>query len=142
MDCGMILRFVRSSLGRRMKDAFLKESLYREQPFIIGVPAKEIKAEWNSEELVLVQGIIDVWFEEEDGLVLADYKTDYTTDPSGEELVQKYKTQLEYYRKALSQVTGKPVKEAWIYSFWLGKAISVRMLSEKVKETGVEISGR
>lgn len=142
VDCGMILRFVRSSLGRRMKDAFLKESLYREQPFIIGVPAKEIKAEWNSEELVLVQGIIDVWFEEEDGLVLADYKTDYTIDPSGEELVQKYKTQLEYYRKALSQVTGKPVKEAWIYSFWLGKAISVRMLSEKVKETGVEISGR
>ena len=89
-----------------------------------------------------MQGIIDVWFEEEDGLVLADYKTDYTIDPSGEELVQKYKTQLEYYRKALSQVTGKPVKEAWIYSFWLGKAISVRMLSEKVKETGVEISGR
>ena len=43
MDCGMILRFVRSSLGRRMKDAFLKESLYREQPFIIGVPAKEIQ---------------------------------------------------------------------------------------------------
>ena len=43
-----------------------------------------------------------MWFEEEDGLVLADYKTDYTTDPSGEELVQKYKTQLEYYRKALS----------------------------------------
>ena len=74
-------------------------------------------------ELVLVQGIIDVYFEEEDGLVVLDYKTDRVR--TADELVRRYQSQLTYYARALSQITGKAVKEKIIYSFALGKEINV-----------------
>ena len=68
-----------------------------------------------------MQGIIDVYFEEEDGLVVLDYKTDRVSDEK--ELVDKYHAQLDYYAKALEQLTEKKVKEKLIYSFVLGKEI-------------------
>ena len=98
--------------------------LHKEQPFVLGVDAQEIypKEELaGMEELLLIQGIIDVWFEEEDGLVLLDYKTDRVT--KGEELREKYRAQLEYYAQALERVTGKRVKEKIIYSFALQEEI-------------------
>ena len=67
---------------------------------------------------VLIQGIIDAWFEEEDGLILVDYKTDYVND--AQILVKRYKTQLDYYEKALTQMLGRNVKERYIYSYRLG----------------------
>ena len=54
-------------------------------------------------------------FEEADGLVVLDYKTDRVF--RAEELVERYHGQLDYYGKALEQITGKRVKEKWIYSF-------------------------
>ena len=77
--------------------------------------------EQKTEEWILVQGIIDVYFEEEDGLVVLDYKTDRVSDEK--ELVNKYHAQLDYYAKALEQLTEKKVKEKLIYSFALGKEI-------------------
>ena len=62
---------------------------------------------------------------EADGLVLVDYKTDYVQKGQEELLLKKYQTQLDYYRKALGRITGKPVRETWIYSFGLGKALAV-----------------
>ena len=91
--------------------------LYREKQFVMGIPAREM-GDWDSDELVLIQGIIDAWFEEEDGLVLVDYKTDYVENT--EVLVSRYKTQLDYYEKALTQMLGKNVKERYIYSYRLG----------------------
>ena len=74
-------------------------------------------------ECLLVQGIIDVYFEEEDGLVLLDYKTDKVS--CEQELIDKYRVQLEYYAQALERLTGKDVKEKLIYSFALEKEIEV-----------------
>lgn len=62
-------------------------------------------------------------FEEEDGLVVLDYKTDRVR--TADELVRRYQSQLTYYARALSQITGKAVKEKIIYSFALGKEINV-----------------
>jgi ATP-dependent helicase/nuclease subunit A len=62
-------------------------------------------------------------FEEEDGLVLMDYKTDRVSE--AEELVKRYHTQLEYYAQALERLTHKKVKEKLIYSFALHKVIAV-----------------
>ena len=118
-----ILSFFESSLGKRMTKAEQKQNLWREAPFVIGIPACEIKEEWNSEELVLVQGIIDAYFEEEDGLVLMDYKTDRLEKEVL--FIERYEAQLTYYKKALEQITGKKVKEKWIYSFHLGREIKV-----------------
>lgn len=72
---------------------------------------------------MLVQGIIDVFFEEEGELVLADYKTDNVGQVR--ELEERYKVQLDYYQKALEQITGKHVKERIIYSVKFGEEILV-----------------
>lgn len=123
-----ILIFLQCESARRMADAARRGSLYKEQPFVLGVDADEIyqerKAEEGresskSEEMILVQGIIDVYFEEEDGLVLLDYKTDRVN--SAGELEERYHAQLDYYARALEKLREKPVKEKIIYSFGLGK---------------------
>ena len=73
--------------------------------------------------MLLVQGVIDCYFEEEGELVLLDYKTDHVHD--AQTLVDRYHTQLEYYARALTQITGLPVKERLIWSFALGEEVSV-----------------
>ncbi len=117
------VQFYESALARRMSEAAKQGKLYKEQPFFMGISAAEVEAAFPEEEIITVQGVIDVYFEEEDGLVLMDYKTDRVT--TGDELIKRYKTQLEYYQRALMNATGKPVKERLIYSFALGETIKV-----------------
>ena len=117
---GEIWKFVQTKTGKRMTRAQSKRQSHREQQFVMGVPAREMHM-GDSDELVLIQGIIDVWLEEEDGMVLIDYKTDHVSD--GEILVKRYKVQLDYYQRALEQMTGKRVKERIIYSLALQKEI-------------------
>lgn len=113
---------VRCGLAERLADAAKNGKLFREQPFVIGVQGTEIPGA-DPEELVLVQGIMDAFFAEGDELVLLDYKTDRVKNP--EILADRYREQLACYEKALTMITGKPVKERLIYSFSLGKLISV-----------------
>lgn len=119
-----ILRFLHSASGRRMIQAARAEKMFKEQPFVLGVDETEVYPEGTKGELVLVQGIIDVYFEEADGLVVLDYKTDKIF--SAEELAERYHAQLDYYARALEQMTGKKVKEKIIYSFTLGKEIILK----------------
>ena len=88
---------------------------------MLGVDMGDVYPDAEGEEMIVVQGIIDAFFEEEDGLVVLDYKTDKVTKE--EQLVEKYHMQLDYYARALSQITGKHVKEKMIYSFELQKEI-------------------
>ena len=118
-----IFRFLETPSGKRMKKAAKSQRLWKEQPFVLGINAKELYPEEEDGELILVQGIIDAYFEEEDGLVVLDYKTDRVR--KAEELVEKYQEQLRYYAKALEQMTGKKVKEKIIYAFSLGKEIHI-----------------
>lgn len=118
-----ILEFLQCDSGKRMQEAARKQKLYREQPFVLGVDAKELYPEEEDGELILIQGIIDAYFEEPDGLVVLDYKTDKVNN--GKELAEKYQEQLRYYAKALEQISGKKVKEKIIYSFTLKKEIYI-----------------
>lgn len=117
-----VAKFYRSPLGRRVQEAHRRGLRQTEHPFVMGVPASRILGPEAGEELVLVQGIIDLFWEEADGLVLVDYKTDRV---SAETLLKRYRGQLIYYREALARAVGKPVKETWIYSFHLGEAVPV-----------------
>lgn len=119
-------RFSKSFLAVRMKEAAQRGQLYREQPFVIAMPANQIKKEYETEEEILVQGIIDAYFEEEDGLVLVDYKTDKVQKGQEKELAEKYTVQMQYYKKALEMITDREVKEIYIYSTGLGKAVLVK----------------
>ena len=118
-----IYLFCQSSLCRRILEAKTKGRLYREQPFVIARPVKEVYPEKDFDQEILVQGIIDVYFEEDGQYVIADYKTDRVKTET--ELMERYKTQLQIYGDALEQITGKKVKEKILYSFCLGKEIFV-----------------
>ena len=116
-----LLPFFESSLARRMCRADKKGRLFREQPFVLGLEASRLGEQFPDSEQVLIQGIIDVFFEEGDRFVVVDYKTDHVEQDG--ELVSRYKVQLDYYARALERLTGKPVKEAVIYSLRLQEAI-------------------
>lgn len=123
-----VLHFCSSSLGRRMAAAQKAGVLYRERRFTLGIPAAELDNTMQSKERILVQGMIDAYFQEGDGLVLVDYKTEHvqaTCDPIEQEqaLLRQYETQFFYYRKALEQLTDQTVKECVLYSFALGKGL-------------------
>ena len=123
-----IAAFAGSPLGQRMAAADAREDLYREQPFVLGMDAAEIHDYWPSGEEVFVQGIIDAFFYEPDGrdgskLILVDYKTDRVSGP--EQLRGRYQVQLDSYAEALGRITGIPVAEKLIWSFCLGKELSL-----------------
>ena len=73
--------------------------------------------------MILVQGIIDVFWEEDDGIVLLDYKTDRVD--SEEQLMVRYEKQLELYKNAIEASYGAKVKEVLIYSFALERSINL-----------------
>lgn len=124
LDISKLKAFLESPVAKRMKEAEKSGQLYKERQFVMGVKVSEVNPLLKSDEIVLVQGVIDVYFEEEDGLVLLDYKTDGVSYQTGEEILKnRYKVQLEYYEKALSRLTGKRVKERIIYSFGLQREI-------------------
>ncbi|MBQ2922623.1 MAG: helicase-exonuclease AddAB subunit AddA [Tyzzerella sp.] len=116
-----ILAFLGSTIGKRVQEAERRGTYHAEQPFVMGFEAREIYKDADAKECVLVQGIVDVYFEEDGELVVLDYKTDKVRKPS--ELAERYHTQLNYYAKALGELTGKPVKEKVIYSFTLQEEI-------------------
>ena len=103
VDTAALHAFFSSALGMRMKRS---GTVYREFRFCVDVPACELM-DTELEEPVLVQGVIDCCFAEDDGFVIIDYKTG--------SLHEKYKLQLELYRRCLALATGRPVKETHIY---------------------------
>jgi len=120
-----IWNFVEAPLGQRMKAASEKRLLFREQPFVIARKASELDPQWQCEENVLVQGIIDAYFIEDEEIVLVDYKTDFVRRGEEQKLIDRYHVQLEDYAQALERMTGRKVKERYIYSFTLGEAFSL-----------------
>ncbi len=110
-----ILDFYRSDIGKRITSA---EKVFREQPFEVMLPADCLFPDINNSggDSIILQGVIDCFFEEDGELVLVDYKTDRYRDVS--EIHEKYDRQLELYSLALKKITKKNVKEKFIYLFF------------------------
>ena len=122
INLNRILEFTKSKIWKELKSA---KEVEREKPFYINVPAKEIYKEETNEN-ILVQGIIDLYYiDKDDNLNLVDYKTDYVEVGNEQELVNKYKKQLELYKEALEQAYNKKVKNTYIYSVYLNKEIEI-----------------
>jgi len=108
-----IILFFKSDLGKRL---LTSGKIYREAPFTMAVPAKELYEELETtEDNILVQGIVDCYFEEDNEIVLLDYKTDHVETGKEAEAAEKYRIQLDLYAKALENETGKIVKEKIVY---------------------------
>ncbi|RNC29813.1 MAG: ATP-dependent helicase/nuclease subunit A [Candidatus Dichloromethanomonas elyunquensis] len=123
VNLNKIRGFTDSLLGRRM---VASGRIEREVPFNLEIPCREAIQGLNNEhgaEKILLQGVIDCYFEETDGLVLIDYKTDAAPENGSEEIKEKYRTQIFYYGRALQKLTGKRVKEKFIYLFSNGEII-------------------
>lgn len=124
IDCRRIRKLAGETLGKRMAKAQREGCLFREQHFIYAIPADRVYPEAEKERTLLIQGVVDAYFEEADGLILVDYKTDRVEKGAEEELLQKYAPQLNYYTEALEQLTGRKVKEKILYSLHLQKELS------------------
>ena len=118
-----ILAFAQSQLFKEIGRA---KKTYKEQPFYINIPVKELY-ESKSNENILVQGIIDLYYiTENEEIILVDYKTDYVPENKASYLKEKYQSQLNLYKRALEQALGKKVTRAYIYSTYLNDSIEVR----------------
>lgn len=115
LDRQRLNSFFSSDFAKRM---FASSEIFREIKVTSYVPVCELE-DTSFTDKVLVQGIADCVFEENGELVLVDYKTDKVNSP--EELLERYKNQLMFYKNAVSKTLKKPVKEVVLYSFSLNK---------------------
>ena len=132
-----LYRFFNSDLGKRLLkanespssagsaggDSGNQSQVAREWPFSMLIEGHDVYPEVEPGEKLFLQGIVDTAFLEDDQWVVVDYKTDRVK--SGEELVRRYAVQLRIYSEALERLTGKKVKERYIYSFRLNDAVPV-----------------
>jgi len=121
VDAAAIARFLRSDLAARARAA--QKCLF-EQPFCLNMSARELELA-DSDEAVIVQGIIDMCCAEDGKWVVVDYKTDRVDAGSAAEAAQKYAVQLNLYGRALADITGLPVAEKWIYFLSAGAAVGL-----------------
>ena len=118
-------KFLDSPLGQLFAKAYKENTLYREQHFMQEVEYEKLFPEDGGDnvEKVILQGIIDAFIMEEEGIILVDYKTDRVKD--GEELKNRYQKQIDLYSEALEQILGKKVKRRVLYSFSLGEEVDL-----------------
>lgn len=123
LDLDKIAAFFDSPLAGRI---FASPEVMTEKKFTIAVPARDLYPELSpacAGESIVVQGVIDCLFAEEDGLVVVDYKTDRGVTP--DVLRDRYRGQLSVYAKAAAECFALPVKEVLLYSFWLGAQVEL-----------------
>lgn len=131
VDLAQIAQFFHTPLGQRMKQAPI---VHRELPFTLAIPAQEVEPELgeDSQEQVIVQGVIDCLIEEADGrLLLIDFKTDWlaaeATEQAIKELTSRYEEQLRLYVRAIQQVTGKDEQSIESHLYLLAGGFSIRI---------------
>jgi len=129
VDQAAVLNFLKSPIGRRRQAAAQAgRRVFRELPFMVAVPARRLSLGTSTEE-VFLQGVVDCIFEEPDGWVLLDFKTDrfpgLNKAAMAEAALKTYGLQLVLYRRALRQVMDCRIKESYIYLLTPGIAVPV-----------------
>jgi len=125
INCSRVANMLKSDLGQRMIRAAKEGQLFKEQQFSIGFDVKKVfdfDDLPDTDDVIIVQGIVDGYFVEDGAIVVMDYKTDACDE---ETLIGRYKAQLDYYGDTLSRLRGLPVKEKIMYSFYMNKEVPV-----------------
>lgn len=125
-----IYKFFESNIGKRMLNA---ELINREKSIYAQVNMKDIyiyeklinndDKKLYDKESVMLRGIVDAYFEEDNQIVLVDYKTDFVNEENINQIIEKYKKQLDLYADIIETLTGKSVKEKCIYLFGVDEAV-------------------
>lgn len=121
-----VVRFFAGSLGQRMLNS---RRIEREMPFYAELPARMLGLDHDGE--VSLQGRTDLFFYEEDGIVLVDYKSDSSVNLEREK--EAYSKQLLTYRNILPKVTGVNVKQMYLYAFSTGEEIDIEEYLSQIK---------
>jgi ATP-dependent helicase/nuclease subunit A len=127
VDVEAICRFLMSAIAARARQA---ELCLVEQPFCLQMKASECGVKADSEEAVVIQGVIDLCFLENGKWVVVDYKTDAVTKQTAQNAAGKYAVQLALYAQALSRITRLPVSETYVYYLNAGMAVPVASTGE------------
>ena len=126
-----IYKFFKSNIGKR---ALLSHFIKREQSIYSQIKMNDIylnnediqnNRETYEEESLMLRGIIDLYFEEDDEIVIVDYKTDYIDEDNKQEVIDRYRKQLDLYAEALNKLTGKRVKEKYLYLFNIDEEVKL-----------------
>lgn len=126
VDVCKLERMATSTMIERMEKS---KHVWKEKAFVYLLPANEVDETYDLEEEILLQGVVDTCFIEEEGLVIIDYKTDYVDGrklkASIERVKRRYQVQLDLYARALSEITGLPVKEKCLYLYHIDEWITL-----------------
>ncbi|MDU6358407.1 MAG: helicase-exonuclease AddAB subunit AddA [Clostridiales bacterium] len=126
VDVCKLERMATSTMIERMEKS---KHVWKEKAFVYLLPANEVDETYDLEEEILLQGVVDTCFIEEEGLVIIDYKTDYVDGrklkASIERIKRRYQVQLDLYARALSEITGLPVKEKCLYLYHIDEWITL-----------------
>jgi len=122
INVNKVYKFVSSPLAERMRNA---TELHKEIPFVLEIDAKEAYLPYADAGTLLVHGIIDCYFVEDECIVLVDYKSDFVGEKGVEVLKSRYKVQLDIYRKALEKSFGVEVSEAYLYLFDVDECVNM-----------------
>ena len=121
-DAGVIARFLQSDVAARIRAGGRVEREYR---FSILASARDYDERADASDQVLLQGVVDCFFEEDGALVVLDFKTDRITPDETAERSAYYKPQLDAYAAALSRIMDMPVKEKLLYFFRTGETVAL-----------------
>ncbi|WAW14332.1 helicase-exonuclease AddAB subunit AddA [Peptostreptococcus equinus] len=129
ININWVLRFIKSSIFIDILDAQNKGKLYKERAINYNLKINQIYRDQDiidSEKMMMV-GIIDLFFENDNGdLILLDYKTDFVNKENKKIVIDRYKTQLDYYRKAIEDISGKKVVGSFIYLMSIGELVEYK----------------
>ena len=114
----VLAAFCQSDRGRRMAES---PELHREYPFTVLLAGGDPLPETEMGEQILIQGVIDCLFREDDAWILVDYKSDRLE--TADAFRRRYAVQLALYKRAVEQITHRPVEETYIYSLHLQQEI-------------------
>lgn len=123
-----IVKFIQSDIFKEIYIANKSEKLFKEKAIDYNIKLKNLFKDENisEDEKIMVVGIIDLFFENENGeIILLDYKTDYVTKENLEEVKARYKVQLDLYKSAIEDISGKKVAKNGLYLFGINEFVEI-----------------
>lgn len=128
ININWIVKFIQSDIFKEIYIANKSEKLFKEKAIDYNIKLKNLFKDENIEEdeKIMVVGIIDLFFENENGeIILLDYKTDYVTKENLEEVKSRYKVQLDLYKSAIEDISGKKVTKKGLYLFGINEFVEI-----------------
>lgn len=128
ININWIVKFIKSDIFKEIYIANKSEKLFKEKAIDYNIKLKNLFKDENIEEdeKIMVVGIIDLFFENENGeIILLDYKTDYVTKENLEEVKARYKVQLDLYKSAIEDISGKKVAKKGLYLFGINEFVEI-----------------